>query len=197
MLDISEAKRELRQTMRRHRRLAAPELGRVAGERLHDGFMAALDPPPGSVVAAYWPLPDEMDTRPLLLALHDRGCVCALPTVARPDAPLIFRRWRPGDELRAGPHGIQEPHPDKEELLPQLIALPLLAVDGNGFRLGAGGGYYDRTLAQMRARESGLASPPQAVGVAFSFQVLDTVPHGRNDQVLDWVVTEGDAIRFA
>ncbi len=191
MLDISEAKQQLRQTMRRRRR-EAPGAGPGAADGLRDRFIAALDPPPGGVIAAYWPLPGEMDTLALLGALDDRGCVCALPVVARPDAPLIFRRWRPGDALRAGPHGIQQPGPDRDELRPQLIGLPVLAVDRQGFRLGAGGGYYDRTLAQLRGQERA----PLAVGIAFSFQVLDTVPHGRFDQVLDWVVTEGDAIRF-
>ncbi len=195
MTTISQAKRKLRQAMRR-RRVEAAGQGADAGDRLRDSFLAALDPPRQIVVAAYWPLPDEIDTRPLLHALHARGCVCVLPVVVQPDAPLIFRRWRPGDVLLGGAHGIRQPGPDKAEQRPELIALPLLAVDGQGFRLGTGGGYYDRTLDQLRSQGPAFP-PPSAVGVAFSFQVLDRVPHDRFDQALDWVVTEGGAIRFA
>ncbi len=195
-MPISNAKNDLRHTMRRRRQREARGLGIEAAAQMRDHFLGALDPAPGLVIAAYWPLAGEMDTRPLLDALHARGCQCALPVVMGPDRALIFHRWRPGDRLVPGPHGIDEPGSECDELKPDIIALPLLAVDQQGHRLGAGGGYYDRTLSELRGQTGSAHVVPLAVGIAFSFQVLDMVPYDAFDQPLDWVVTEGDAIDF-
>jgi 5-formyltetrahydrofolate cyclo-ligase len=144
-----------------------------------------------AVVSAYWPMGEELDVRPLLDALHARGRICALPVVARRRSPLIFRRWRPGDRLEAGVLGIRTPTADAPSLEPDVLIVPLLAFDARGYRLGYGGGYYDRSLAALRAAKKILA-----VGVAFAVQEMPNVPHGPGDERLDWIVTELAARRI-
>lgn len=193
MTAISDAKRELRAEARRRRPLLARRAGADAGERLRDAFLEAMEPAPGSAVSGYWPLADEMDPRPLMNALIGRGCTCLLPVMRPADVTLIFRQWRPGDALESAALGIQEPRPERPARRPDLLLVPLLAFDGRGERLGGGAGYYDRALGALRA-DGG--PRPEAIGIAFSGQWVDSVPHDRFDQRLDWVVTEGGAIRF-
>jgi 5-formyltetrahydrofolate cyclo-ligase len=140
---------------------------------------------PGSVVAGYWPIVTELDDRPLLARLDERGVICALPVVVSANAPLMFRRWRPLDDLEAGVLGTSHPPATAPEVVPDVVLAPLLAFDREGYRLGQGGGYYDRTLAFLRSR--GVLT---AVGVGFAAQRTDSVPRGANDERLDWILTE-------
>src|SRR5690606_198485 len=117
---------------------------------------------PGWAVSGYWPVGNELDIRALLTQLHGEGMQIALPVVQGRGKPLLFRRWRPGDALVAAGFGLSEPSPDAPELVPRLVLAPLLAVDPHGNRLGFGAGYYDLTLAALRA--CGLVT---AVGIAF------------------------------
>lgn len=165
-----------------------------AAQRLKDNFLAAMKemnfPAPGTVVAGYRTLGDEIDAEPLLGRLHDLGYVCALPAAVKPDAPLVFRRWRPGMELEDGGHGTHQPGNEAETVTPEVVLCPLLAFDGDGCRLGRGGGHYDRTLEALRA-----AGRVLAVGLAFAAQRLETAPRDGHDQPLDWVVTEQGAFK--
>lgn len=142
-------------------------------------------PLPAGPVAGYWPLGSELDVRPLLLHLHAAGRVAALPVSGRKGTPLTFREWTPDAPLREGRFGIREPAADAAAVVPAVLFVPLLAFDRRGHRLGYGAGYYDRTLAGLRACGAVLA-----VGVGFAAQEVDAVPHGPYDQPLDWVVTE-------
>lgn len=139
----------------------------------------------GDVVGGYWPLPGEIDPRPLMAALAGRGAALALPEVIAPDAPLVFRGWSPGDALEPGPHGTAHPALSAPLLVPTLLLVPLLAFDAKGFRLGFGGGYYDRTLDALR-RGGGVV----AVGLAFAAQQSPALPSEPWDQPLDLILTE-------
>ncbi|MCZ6483160.1 MAG: 5-formyltetrahydrofolate cyclo-ligase [Alphaproteobacteria bacterium] len=182
-------KRGLRELARSKRRAAA-ESGSEAGERLRESFLSALPLPPAQVVAGYWPLPEEIDVRPLMTNLHLSGQVLVLPVVVGRGQPLIFRRWRPSLPLDAGVYGISVPSAEAPEATPGVLLVPLLAFDGEGRRLGYGAGYYDRTLATLRR-----AGDILAIGAAYAAQRMDSLPEGASDQRLDWVVTEEGAIR--
>jgi len=144
----------------------------------------------GVVVAGYWPIVTELDVRPLMARLDERGVVCALPVLLAADAPLAFRRWRPIDPLEPGPLGTSHPTADAPVVDPDVVLVPLLAFDAEGYRLGQGGGYYDRTLAELAARRSIVT-----VGVGFAVQRMDRVPRLEHDRRLDWVVTEDGLVR--
>ncbi|TCZ63717.1 5-formyltetrahydrofolate cyclo-ligase [Roseicella aquatilis] len=156
------------------------------GARLAAHVLAEMPPPPGAVVAGFWPMGREIDIRPLLLALAERGHPIALPVTPKRGLPLLFRRWRPGEELARGPMGTRQPAAG-EELRPDWLLVPLLAFDRAGRRLGYGGGYYDRTLATL----PGAA----AIGCAYACQELPEVPAGPEDWILHAIATEAGVIR--
>jgi 5-formyltetrahydrofolate cyclo-ligase len=136
------------------------------------------------VVASYRPIGDELDPAPLVDELATDGLCIALPVVQQAGKPLLFRRWREGDLLEKRLWGIEEPKDGAPIVVPDLLLIPLLAYDRRGWRLGYGGGFYDRTLSDLRVEK-----PVQAVGIAFLEQEVDFVPHSVNDQRLDWVLT--------
>jgi 5-formyltetrahydrofolate cyclo-ligase len=105
--------------------------------------------------------------------------------------PLIFREWRPGDVLEDAPFGTRIPSDAAKELTPEIVIVPLLAFDSEGYRLGYGGGYYDRTLDLLRRKGDCIA-----VGFAYSGQEWAGVPRERHDERLDWIVTEDGARRI-
>jgi 5-formyltetrahydrofolate cyclo-ligase len=152
-------------------------------------FMDHAPLPPGATVALYHPIKDELDTKPLAEALLDRGFEIALPVTPKKRARLTFHAFRDGDPLHADRYGIMTPAKDAPEVRPMIIVTPLLAFTRDGRRLGYGGGYYDRTLAAMRAEGDVLA-----VGFAFGAQEVESIPSGRHDERLDWIVTEREAI---
>ena len=150
------------------------------GARLAHHLLDAFPPAPGAVVAGFWPLDGEIDVRPLLHALAERGHPVVLPLTPPRGLPLRFARWQPGDALASGRFGTWEPV--GEELAPEVLLVPLLAFDECGNRLGYGGGYYDRTLAALPERI--------AVGCAFAAQQVACVPAEPTDVRLDAVATE-------
>ncbi|MEQ8936967.1 MAG: 5-formyltetrahydrofolate cyclo-ligase [Amphiplicatus sp.] len=155
-------------------------------------FMDSIPLSEGAIVSLYYPLTNELDTGPLIEALTERGVVLALPVVNRKDAPLIFRRWAPGDPLVKGRHNAMTPGADAEAVEPDIIVTPLLAFTRDGGRLGYGGGYYDRTIEALRAKKAILA-----VGYAFGAQQVDALPLAPLDQPLDWIITERGAVQAA
>jgi 5-formyltetrahydrofolate cyclo-ligase len=127
----------------------------------------------------------------LLTALATRGHPLCLPAVEAADAPLCFRAWAPGDALVAGYQDIPEPVPTVPVCTPVVLLVPLLAFDAVGHRLGYGGGFYDRTLAALRA-----GGPVQAIGIAYAAQAVDSLPGTDHDQRLNAVLTEQGVTRF-
>lgn len=181
---LDEQKAQLRRAQSRRRREAAAETPE-AGHLLADQVLRHLDLPDGAACSGFWPLGDELDLRPLLTRLHFAGHPIGLPVVVKKAAPLLFRRWQPGDTLVPGGFGTSMPDGDKPVIEPRVLFVPLLAFDRAGYRLGYGGGFYDRTLELLRA-----GGPRLAVGVAFAAQEVEAVPRDRYDQKLDWIVTE-------
>jgi 5-formyltetrahydrofolate cyclo-ligase len=199
-MDETADKQRLRAAARKLRAAAqADEGANKAAEQVAAHFLASfsLSPPSGSriVVAGYWPLGSELDVRPLMTRLASTGIELALPVTRAADLPLEFRFWRPGDELERGAHGVFQPTALAPVALPSVILVPLLAFDAEGWRLGYGAGYYDRTLAELRRRL--LNARPLAVGIAYAAQEMTSLPHHAGDQRLDGVVTERAARRFS
>jgi 5-formyltetrahydrofolate cyclo-ligase len=178
-------KRALRVEASAVRGKAHSALAKMAGPRLADVFLHNIPVEAGLVVAGYWPIREEVDVRPLLHRLDTLGCVIALPVVVARDQVLVFRRWRIGSPLEVGRHGTRHPSAVSPVVLPDLLVVPLLAFDSCGSRLGYGGGYYDRTLAALRAERTVLV-----VGAAYAAQEMVALPRDGHDQRLDWIVTE-------
>ncbi|MFT4953826.1 MAG: 5-formyltetrahydrofolate cyclo-ligase [Brevundimonas sp.] len=193
-------KSDLRAAMRGRRKQAA-DANPYAAERLveHVGAMLdalfsstgdfATDAPDRTLTAAlYGAQGSEMDAAPLARALMVHGLELAMPVVVRRDAPLVFRRWRPGDPLELDQAGCPAPLDLAGDVTPDLIIVPLLAFDASGGRLGQGGGYYDRTLEALRAVDR--IPRIAAVGLAYAAQEMDNLPMDPHDQPLDGVLTE-------
>lgn len=192
MSDPAAEKRRLRPLLRARR--AAMDAGTREAAALRVSAALLDGPPwgPDAVIAGYWPMGAEFDVRPVLEALSARGQRCALPSLAGRDQPLVFRDWRPGDILTTARFGTSEPSPLSPVAVPHVLLVPLLAFDMRGFRLGYGGGYYDRTLAAMRVR----GARPLAVGVGFSAQETEALPVEDFDERLDAIATEDGIRRF-
>jgi 5-formyltetrahydrofolate cyclo-ligase len=178
--DVDQAKLRVREQALSARAGFDPALG----EALAGHVLAACPPPPGAVVAGFWPIRDEIDVRPLLAALHARGHPIALPVTGPRGTPLSFRQWTPGDPLEAGRFGTV--HPTGPLLTPAFLLVPLLAFDRAGGRIGYGAGYYDRTLSVL--------PDAFALGCAYAAQEVASVPMGPYDVRLEAVATERGVI---
>jgi len=134
------------------------------------------------VVAFCWPIKNEYDARHLLRQLRQQGAIAALPVVVAPKTPLLFREWHPGVELAVGKLDIPYPKASAE-VVPDKVLLPMNGFDRQGYRLGYGGGFFDRTLAS-------LARKPLVIGVSFELAAIDTIHPQPWDVPVDYVVTE-------
>jgi 5,10-methenyltetrahydrofolate synthetase len=137
----------------------------------------------GQVVSGYWPIKAELDLRFWMDKMHCRGARLALPVVEVPFAPLVFRAWTPDTRMERGHWNIPVPPPTSEKLNPNLTLAPLVGWDAGGYRLGYGGGYFDRTLAAMSPR-------PFVIGVGLQSSKVDTIYPQPHDIGLDAIVTE-------
>jgi 5-formyltetrahydrofolate cyclo-ligase len=147
-------KNEARRAARRRRKAIAASGGAELSAEICRRALAEVDIPAGARVSAYWPIGDEADPRPLMQALHERGHEILLPVVVANGSPLRFRLWAPGDELEPAGFGTWVPKPDCLARDPDLLLAPLLVFDRAGYRLGYGGGFYDRTLQKLRAQKT-------------------------------------------
>ena len=143
------------------------------------------------VVSAFHPLRDEPDTLELMRALAGDGFATTLPVVVGRNSPLVFRLWRPGDPTRPGAMSIAEPLDAAREADPDLLFVPLACFDRRGHRIGYGAGFYDRTLARLRA-----IKPIHAVGVAYGVCEVAAAPYEAHDESLDAIVTEQETLSF-
>lgn len=137
----------------------------------------------GRVFSGYWPIKGEPDLRPLLAGLHRQGVCVALPLVEVKAAPLVFRRWTPETHMVRGDWNIPVPPPEAEVVTPEISLAPLVGWTDDCFRLGYGGGYFDRTLASLNPR-------PFTIGVGFQSARLATIYPQPHDIRLDAIVTE-------
>ena len=185
--DLPPGKTNLRAQARALRRKAHAKAGPGAGLLIADNFLVRLPWRQARTIAGYVSIGDEADVAPLLALLAEQGAGLALPAVAAREAALEFRRWKPEDALEDGLFATRHPPATMERVVPDLLLVPLLAFDTTGGRLGYGGGYYDRTLADLRRRGRVIA-----VGIGYAAQKMDGLPRETHDQPLDWIVTEQD-----
>jgi len=172
-------------------RLIAARLALSAAERAehsraveHDlrGLLALEH---GTILSVYWPFRGEPDLRDWMSSLSALGVRVALPVVAAKRQPLAFREWRPGARLERGVWNIPVPA-EGAAVVPSIVVAPLVGFDAAGYRLGYGGGYYDRTLGALAPR-------PLAIGVGHASGALPTTYPQPHDVPMDWIVT-GDAV---
>ena len=185
---IEDAKARLRrEALARRDALPAPLRAAAAEAIASRPFPVAIAP--GTIVSGFMPMKSEINPLPLLRKLAEAGAALALPVVAGKGKPLAMRAWAFGAPLASGVWGIREPMPDSPEVAPDILIVPLLAFDRRGHRIGYGAGYYDMTIAALRANK-----PVIAAGIAFAAQEIAEVPTTPRDARLDLVLTERDVI---
>jgi 5-formyltetrahydrofolate cyclo-ligase len=185
MTESHDIKSQARKAAAKQRKQAHEQMEETAPLLLAAQKFPVVPSPHCKVVSAFFPYKSEIDTRPLLGRPAGEGWTTCLPIVIALGAPLVFRRWLPGEPTVPGVWDIPRP-PDLAQLIePDVLLVPMMAFDSKGYRLGYGGGFYDRTLEQLRAKK-----PIVAIGVAYAAQEVDSVPHDRHDQALDYVLTE-------
>jgi len=189
MTDLIEDNTAWRRALRREMlaRRATLDATTHAGRsrRIVEHLLAALPLP--RCVAFCWPIKHEPDVRAAVEAWAKQGVQAALPVVVDSDAPLAFRVWTSETPLGADRYGIPTPLAG-DFVQPDLVLMPLNAFDAAGYRLGYGGGYFDRTLAALQPR-------PVAVGVGFELNRVASIRPESHDQRLDWIITEAGAFR--
>jgi 5-formyltetrahydrofolate cyclo-ligase len=159
-----------------------PGLRRAWGRAIQLHLLEWLKKQPAATLGVYWPFQAEFDPRPLIEALVATGSRVALPVVIDKKGPLEYRAWRPGEALVDGVWGIPVPQ-RREIVVPQAVLAPLVGFDRDCYRLGYGGGYFDRTLAALSPR-------PIAIGVGFDLSRIDTIHPQDFDIPMDLIVTE-------
>lgn len=180
---IDEAKAALRKEAHMRRGQLHPSLRLDAARDAVGHFLEHVPLGKGEVVAAYWPIRDELDIKDLIVKLMDSGQPVALPVVLGDEEPLELRLWEEGSPLYEAGFGTLAPADSAPRVVPDVFLMPMLGFDRHGTRLGYGGGYYDRTLARLQKR-------PRLVGFAFARQEIDHIPRQAHDVPLDAIVTE-------
>lgn len=189
-LSIADKKKLARKAAGDVRKTAHELLKASAGQSLVDQGLDFAGDLTGKTVSGFIPYLSEIDTRPLLRSLGARGLQTCVPVVIENNTPLEFRVWAPGDATVPGRWRIPVPPEGTAVVDPDVLLVPMLTYDRSGYRLGYGGGFYDRTLEKLRAIKSVIA-----IGVAYSAQQVDTVVRGEHDQPLDWILTEKGPFR--
>jgi len=180
--DVARWRKAERKRLIAERLAIGSEDRRRMTERLAGNLEDALGSVAGAMVSFYWPFRGEPNLRELMPRILARGGRCALPVVARKAQPLVFRAWVPGARLERGVWDIPIPA-DGAEVIPDIVIAPVVGFDANGYRLGYGGGYYDRTLAN-------LSQSPNVFGVGFALAALPTIYPQLHDIPMDTIVTE-------
>jgi 5-formyltetrahydrofolate cyclo-ligase len=176
-----------REALTRRDGLPAAERAHAAATIAERSFPVAVAP--DLIVAGFMPMKSEINPLPLMRKLADAGARLALPVVAGQGKPLIMRAWGFGEPLAAGVWGIRQPPPAAPAVAPDILIVPLLAFDRAGHRIGYGAGYYDMTIAVLRAQKAVVA-----IGLAFAAQEIAAVPATPHDSPLDLVLTEREVI---
>lgn len=187
--DLMELKRRCRAQANKARVEAHMCAGETAGLALAQAGLP-VERGEAGIVSGFFPFKNEISVLPLLAKLASEGWTTSLPVVLGEGQALQFRAWMPGEPTRPGVWDIPIPLESATEVVPDALLVPMLAFDRRGYRLGYGGGYYDRTLAGLRAMK-----PITAIGIAYSGQEITEVPHGTWDEPLDWIMTERGAFR--
>jgi 5-formyltetrahydrofolate cyclo-ligase len=189
-LSLAELKRLARGKASNHRNAVHEVVGAGAGAALAARGLPVVRNSQNQIVSAFHPYLSEISTIELLAKLVAEGWTTALPIVVGKELPLMFRTWTPGESLVSGLWDIQIPADTAPEVEPDVLLVPMLAFDRKGYRLGYGGGFYDRTLAKLRA-----VKLVTAIGVAYAGQEIEAVPRDAHDQPLDWIMTERETFK--
>ncbi len=179
-------RKNLRQTMlARRESLSASEYARrsrLVCQHVQD----LLSTCSGVLLGFCWPYRQEPDILPMIYAWQASGGKVALPVVLATDQPLVFRTWELGAALQKDRYGIPTPVAG-ENVIPDILLLPVNAFDAAGYRLGYGGGYFDRTLAMLQPR-------PYCIGLGFDFCQVPSIHPEAHDQALDCIVTDAEVL---
>lgn len=159
------------------------EISEVLAGHLRQALKDRFDEMHGMVFSAYWPIKGEPDLRPLMAEMHEAGVTVALPLVETRAAPLTFRRWTPKTRMTRGDWNIPVPPPYAPVVTPDIALAPLVGWTADGYRLGYGGGYFDRTLANLKPK-------PFVIGIGFETAQLATIYPQPHDIPLDLILTE-------
>lgn len=184
---MSDNKKILRQNAKRIRAALKERQGFAAAEQATNHakqLLKGIDP--AVTIGLYYPIGDEMETRLLMQSLQTMGRQTALPCVTAPNEPLIFRSWEMGDPLVNGAFGTKEPEPEAPMVTPGFLICPLLAYDENCYRLGYGGGFYDRTLMHTPSIK--------AFGLAYGGQIVENLAQEDHDVPMHGIITESGII---
>jgi 5-formyltetrahydrofolate cyclo-ligase len=185
--ELKAWRRSERQRLLALRTGTAPAERRDWGQKIEATLRAELHERPGITLGVYWAFQAEFDPRPLIDWLIAAGSAVALPAVIDKKGPLEYRAWRPGERLVDGVWNIPIPE-SRRTVVPQVVLAPLVGFDRDCYRLGYGGGYFDRTLAALKPR-------PWAIGVGFELSQLETIYPQGFDIPMDLIVTEASVRR--
>ncbi len=185
--DVARWRKAERQRLRAERDVLTVAERQAAGAAIGETLVAFLRDRfgdlRGRVFSGYWPIKGEPDLRPVLADLHAAGARVALPLVEVKQAPLVFRRWTPETRMVRGDWNIPVPPPEAEVVVPEIALAPVVGWTDDAYRLGYGGGYFDRTLAALSPR-------PFTIGIGFLSARLATIFPQPHDIRLDAILTE-------
>jgi 5-formyltetrahydrofolate cyclo-ligase len=190
VVSLTELKKKARRGAADRRNAAHQDAFELAPAKLLDLEFPVLTSLSTRFASGFYPTQSEIDVRPLMGKLAGEGWTTCLPVVIARGEPLAFRRWYPGEPTMTGQWNIPRPSDQSPLVEPDVLLVPMLAFDRKGYRLGYGGGFYDRTLAKFRAKKTIVA-----IGVAYAAQVIDAVPRDDHDQPLDYIMTEKEVFR--
>ncbi|MGV8713116.1 MAG: 5-formyltetrahydrofolate cyclo-ligase [Nitrosomonas sp.] len=182
MDNVPEWKKQQRQRLIRARETISPDLHQRWSAAISDGLTRLLPVSQGLTLGIYWPFRGEYDPRQIAEQLRHQGIVLALPEVIDKNNPLCFRTWTPDTPMKNGAYDIPVPV-DTHSVTPDAICIPMVGFDRQGYRLGYGSGYFDRTLANYHPL-------PLTIGIAFEIQRLDSVHPQPHDIAMHYIVTE-------
>ncbi|MDX0453273.1 5-formyltetrahydrofolate cyclo-ligase [Sinorhizobium medicae] len=181
-VDVRRWRKSERARLIAERLAMAPDHRAMCEAQIVNRMLAEIGDMRGLVVSLYWPFRGEPDLRPLMRQISDQGGECALPVVVQKEQPLEFHLWRPGDKLTRGIWNIPVPA-TPHSCTPDIVIAPVVGFDASCYRLGYGGGYYDRTLAGMTAKR-------RVMGVGFAQARIRTIYPQNHDVRMDVVVTD-------
>jgi len=189
-LSVDEQKKAFR-VAAKAKRLQAFQDHPQAGVQIAQTISGTVKLPTQSKVSVFWPLAEELDTLPILHALHVAGHQVLLPIMQGAGKPLLFGCWAPGDVLVEAAFKTLEPGPDQARMTPDVMLCPLLAFDRKGYRMGYGGGFYDRSIAHIKAQ-----GELHTIGIAFAAQEVDDIIIDEFDEPLHMIITEQEVIHI-
>ena len=180
--DVRRWRKAERERLIAARLAVSADMRTAMSQRIAEDLDAVIGDIAGRMVSLYWPFRGEPDLRPWIASVNERGGRTALPIVIEKGQPLIFRAYVPGDRLEKGVWNIPIPA-EGDPVLPDIVISPIVGIDPANYRLGYGGGFFDRTLAAMPFK-------PLVIGVGYELQRIATIYPQPHDIAMDRIVTE-------